>query len=153
MSTVYLVPANELIKELTEELKKGYSEAIKPPAWADFVKTAVYKTKQPTQRDWWFTRCASVLRKLYVKNTIGVARLRGEYKGPQPRGTGPVQSRKGSGSILRKILQELEAASLVEKNEKKGRRLSPKGVSLLDRVAHKVRSSLQKEIIPDLKKY
>jgi small subunit ribosomal protein S19e len=153
LSTVYLVPASEFIKELKEELKKGYSESIKPPPWADFVKTAVYKTKQPTQQDWWFTRCASILRKIYVKNTIGVSRLRGEYKGPQPRGTGPIQSRKGSGSILRKILQELEATGLVEKYQTKGRRLTPKGVSLLDRVAHKVRSSLQKEEIPDLKKY
>lgn len=153
MSTVYVVPANEFIKALSEELKKGYAESIKPPPWADFVKTAVYKTKQPTQRDWWYTRCASILRKLYIKNTIGVSRLRVEYRGPQPGGTGPIHSRKGSGSIPRKILQELEAASLVEKNETKGRRLTSKGVSLLDRVAHRVRSSLQKEEIPDLKKY
>ena len=138
---------------MSEELKKGYADSIKPPPWADFVKTAVYKTKQPTQHDWWYTRCASILRKLYLKNTIGVSRLMVEYRGPQPRGIAPIRSRKGSGSILRKILQELEAASLVEKNESKGRRLTSKGVSLLDRVAHRVRTSLQKEEIPELKKY
>ncbi|WXG42703.1 MAG: 30S ribosomal protein S19e [Promethearchaeati archaeon SRVP18_Atabeyarchaeia-1] len=153
MSTVYLVPANDFVKALSEELKKGYAESIKPPPWADFVKTAVYKTSQPTQREWWYIRCASVLRKIYLKKIIGVSRLRVEYRGPQTRGEGPIHSRRGGGSILRKMLQELETASLVEKNESKGRRLTPKGVSLLDRVAHKVRSSLQKEEIPDLKKY
>lgn len=153
MSTVYLVPVNEFIMGLTEELKKNFSDTIKPPAWADFVKTGVHKSRTPTQPNWWFTRCASVLRKLYVKNTIGVSRLRAEYGGGKNRGSAPVQARSGSGSIVRKILQELEAASLVEKNESKGRRLTAKGVSLLDRVAHKMRSSLQKDAIPELRKY
>jgi small subunit ribosomal protein S19e len=153
VSTVYLVPTNEFIKGLTEELKKNFSENIKPPAWAEFAKTGVHKSRTPTQSDWWFTRCASVLRKIYVKNTIGVSRLRAEYGGGKNRGSAPVQARSGSGSIVRKILQELEAASLVEKNESNGRRLTAKGVSLLDRVAHRIRTSLQKESIPELRKY
>jgi small subunit ribosomal protein S19e len=153
VSTVYLVPTNEFIKGLTEELRKNFSENIKPPAWAEFVKTGVHKSRTPTQSDWWFTRCASVLRKIYVKKTIGVSRLRAEYGGGKNRGSAPVQARSGSGSIVRKILQELESASLVEKNESNGRRLTAKGVSLLDRVAHRIRTSLQKEAIPELRKY
>jgi small subunit ribosomal protein S19e len=94
-----------------------------------------------------------VLRKLYIKNTIGVSRLRAEYGGGKNRGSAPVQARSGSGSIVRKILQELEGVGLVEKKESEGRKLTSKGVSLLDRVAHKVRSSVQKEAIPELRKY
>lgn len=153
MSTVNLVPVNEFIKALTEELRKNFSDTIKSPPWADFVKTGVHKSRTPTQPDWWYTRCASILRKLYVKNTIGVSRLRAEYGGGKNRGSAPIQARSGSGSIVRKILQELEGVGLVEKKESEGRKLTAKGVSLLDRVAHKVRSSLQKEAIPELRKY
>jgi small subunit ribosomal protein S19e len=153
VSTVYLVPADELIKALTEELKKDYSSAIRPQPWADFVKTGVHKQNPPTQLGWWYTRCASVLRKLYVKGTIGVSRLRAEYGGSQHMTVAPGHAKKGSGSIVRKIFQQLEGAGLVGKSESKGRILTPKGISLLDKVAHRVRLSLQKEAIPDLRKY
>jgi len=153
VSTVYLVPAEEFIKALTEELKKDYSNAIRPQPWAAFVKTGVHKSSPPTQPDWWYTRCASVLRKLYIKGTIGVSRLKAEYGGSQHAASFPDHARKGSGSIVRKIFQQLEGAGLVGKNESKGRILTAKGVSLIDKVAHKVRLSLQKDKIPDLRKY
>jgi len=153
VSTVYLVPADEFIKALTEDLKKDYSDKIRPQPWAAFVKTGVHKSNPPTQSDWWYTRCASVLRKLYVKGTIGVSRLKAEYGGSQHATSFPDHAKKGSGSIVRKMLQQLEGAGLVGKRELKGRILTAKGASLLDKVAHKVRLSLQKEAIPDLRKY
>jgi len=153
VSTVYLVPAADFIKALSEELKKTYTEAIHAPPWGEFVKTGAHRTRPPTQRDWWYTRCASLLRKLYVKNPIGVSRLRFEYGGPSQKDVTPNRHTKGSGSIIRKLLQQLEGAGLVEKKETDGRKLTTKGTSLLDRVAHKVRLSLQKEAVPDLRKY
>ncbi|MBW2965302.1 40S ribosomal protein S19, partial [Candidatus Woesearchaeota archaeon] len=54
------------------------------------------------------------------------------------RGHKPEKFCKGSGSILRKVLQQLEAAGLL-KNEKegvrKGRVITPKGISLMDKAA------------------
>lgn len=153
MSTVYLVPIDEFIRTLTDELKKDYSSTIRPQPWAGFAKTGVSKSRPPTQPDWWYTRCASILRKLYVRGSIGVSRLRAEYGGSQHAAAFPDHSKKGSGSIVRKIFQQLEGAGLLGKNESKGRILTAKGVSLLDKVAHKVRLSLQKDEIPELRKY
>jgi len=60
--------------------------------------------------------------------------------------------RRGSGGIVRKLLRQLEEAGLVEKMPRKGRVLSPKGRSLLDRVAREVVEELVK-VRPELAKY
>jgi len=54
------------------------------------------------------------------------------------------RSVKGSGSIIRKAFQQLEKAGLIERVERKGRRISSEGRSLLDRAAHKVYVKLEK---------
>ena len=53
MAKVYDIPADMLIKKLTEILK---SEDINPPTWISFVKTGVHADKPPQKVDWWYTR-------------------------------------------------------------------------------------------------
>jgi len=60
--------------------------------------------------------------------------------------------KKAGGSIIRKALQQLEAAGLVCTIKGKGRILTPEGRSLLDRLANKLFNDLVKEK-PELKKY
>lgn len=150
LTTVYDVPADLLIKRVAEELKK--SPKIKPPPWAPFVKTGVHKERAPTDPDWWYIRCASLLRKLYIHGPLGVSRLRNMYGGRKNNGACPEHFYKGSGSIIRKALQQLEAVGLVEKVPKEGRRLTNLGRSLLDKIAHEIKLKLQKQI-PALAKY
>ncbi len=138
MVTVRDVEAQKLIEKLKEELKKF--EEIKPPPWSFFVKSGVHKERPPEQEDFWFIRAASILRRLYLNGPVGVERLRTYYGGRKQRGTRPARFRKASGNIIRKILQQLEKAGLVEK-DKKGRKLSRKGISFLDRIAYEVKKS------------
>ena len=135
MTTVYDVPADHLIRKAAEELKNR--QEIKPPAWAAFAKTGVHKEMPPEDPDWWFTRAAAVLRRVYVDGPLGVERMRSFYGGSKNRGSKPNAFRKGSGSILRKALQQLEAAGLVI-HDKTGRRVSPAGMAFLDGVAREV---------------
>ena len=135
MTTVYDVPADHLIRKVAEELKKR--QEIKPPAWAAFAKTGVHKEMPPEDPDWWFTRAAAVLRRVYVDGPLGVERMRSFYGGNKNRGSKPNAFRKGSGSILRKALQQLEAAGLVI-HDKTGRRVSPAGMAFLDNMAQEV---------------
>ena len=107
MTTVYDVPADHIIRKVAEELKKR--QEIKPPAWAAFAKTGVHKEMPPEDPDWWFIRAAAVLRRVYVDGPLGVERMRSFYGGNKNRGSKPNAFRKGSGSILRKALQQLEA--------------------------------------------
>lgn len=60
--------------------------------------------------------------------------------------------RKAGGSAIRKALQQLEAAGLVTKIEGRGRVLTPKGRSLLDRLAYRIFKQIAIEK-PELKKY
>jgi small subunit ribosomal protein S19e len=124
----------KLIDKLKEELKKV--EEIKPLEWSKFVKSGSHRKRPPEQEDFWYIRAASILRQLYV-SPVGIERLRTYYGGRRNRGCRPAKFYKASGNIIRKILQQLEKASLVEKN-KRGRKLTGKGRSLLDKLAKEV---------------
>lgn len=156
MTTVYDVPADKLIARLAEELKK--IPEIKPPEWAPFVKTGVDRERAPEDPDWWYVRCASILRRIYIDGPVGIERLRTYYGGKRRPGQytgrrhGKAHFRKASGAIIRKALQQLEAAGLVEKVEGKGRAITPKGRSLLDKLAHEIKKEVIKEI-PRLARY
>lgn len=150
MTTVYDVPATPLIDEAAKRLQKV--EAIQAPEWAAYVKTGVHTERPPVQDDWWHTRVAAVLRKVYVEGPIGTERLRAEFGGYRDRGNKPNRAVRGSGSIARKALQQLEAAGLVQNVQAQGRIVTAEGRSLMDNAAHSVRAEVQKTI-PALKKY
>lgn len=133
---MYDVDSQELILKAAEELKK--IPEIKPPEWAPFVKTGMHKERPPVSNDWWYVRAASILRTVYRLGPVGVSKLRTKYGGKKNRGVKKEHFFKGSGNILRKSLQQLEKAGLVkfaEKGVHKGRIITPKGKSFLDRIA------------------
>jgi len=136
MTTVYDVPADHIIRRVAEELKKR--KEIFPPAWAAFAKTGVHKEMPPEDPDWWFIRAAAVLRRVYIDGPLGVERMRSFYGGKKNRGSRPNAFRKGSGSILRKTLQQLEAAGMIL-HDKTGRKVSNKGMAFLDNLSQEVR--------------
>ena len=136
MVTVYDVPAEKLILKTAEKLKQN--SAIEPPEWAEFVKTGVHTEKAPSQDDWWYTRSASILRKLYVKGPMGSSRLAAEYGGDRDNGTMPNKAVKGSRNIARKCMIQLEKAGYLVSKDKQGRAISPSGMSLLDNAAKEV---------------
>ena len=149
MTTVYDVPADHIIRRVAEELKKR--KEIVPPEWAAFAKTGVHKEMPPEDPDWWFTRAAAVLRRVYVDGPLGVERMRSFYGGKKNRGSRPNAFRKGSGSILRKSLQQLEAAGLII-HDKTGRKVSPAGMSFLDNLSQEVKitppAPVPKRVVP-----
>jgi len=151
LTTVYDVPADILIDRLSKYLKENVRE-VRPPEWAAYVKTGSHVERAPHNPDWWYVRAASILRKLYIKGPIGVSRLRKLYGGRKRRGVKPAHFRKAGGSIIRHILQQLEEAGLAEKDGNKGRVLTPKGRSLLDAMAARIKRELEREI-PELKAY
>jgi small subunit ribosomal protein S19e len=139
MVTVYDVDLQELMKKAAEELKKV--EAIKPLEWAKFVKTSAARERPPLDKDWWYIRAASVLRRIYIYGPLGVSKLRKKYGGMKNRGHKPERFYKGSGNIIRKVMQQLEKAELikfVEKGVHKGRVITPKGKKFLDGIASKL---------------
>ncbi|MEM5794626.1 MAG: 30S ribosomal protein S19e [Candidatus Aenigmatarchaeota archaeon] len=135
MVTAREVSAQKLIEKVKEELKKF--EEIKPLPWSRFVKSGSHRERPPEQKDFWYIRAASILRRIYLDGPIGVERLRTYYGGRKRRGHKPAHFRKAGGNIIRKILQQLEKAGLVEKAGK-GRKITPKGQKFLDNIAYEV---------------
>ena len=136
MVTMFDADAGKSIGKLAEELKSS----IKNPEWTKFVKTGAAKERPPANEDWFYMRAASVLRTVYLKGPIGVQKLRVKYGSKKNRGHNPEKFYKGSGKILRTILQQLEKAELVKFQKEgvhKGRIITPKGTSLVDKSAVK----------------
>ncbi len=152
MTTVYDVPAEPLIEATASELQS--LEEIQEPEWAPFTRAGGHNEKPPEADDWWFTRSAAVLRKVYLNGPIGTERLAAQFGGKRDGGAAPAHAVKGSRSILRKALQQLEAAGLVQQDDTGpvGRAISPEGQRFLDGVSHEVKQDLVDEV-PELAKY
>lgn len=144
MTTVYDVDANELINSVSQALKAN--KKLKAPSWTRFVKTGANKERPPEDKDWWYTRLASMLRNLYLRSPKGVQRLRTKYGSRRKRryGYAPKKHVKSGGKILRTGLQMLEKEGLVKKVPKKGRALTNKGKSLLDKTAAEIKKKSKK---------
>ena len=142
MTTAYDVPAEQLIKKIADKLKEELK--ISPPEWSKWVKTGVHKERHPDNPDWWHIRAAAILRKVYMRGPIGVERLRALFGGKRDRLIKPYKSRKGSGSIVRKALHQLEEVELIATVEGKGRTVTPKGQSTVDNIAHEIYTKQKK---------
>jgi small subunit ribosomal protein S19e len=142
MVNAYDVPAEKLIGSLVAEMKS--TQGITPAQWSPYVKTGSHAERPPSQADWWYVRAASLLRKVYVHGPVGETQLESTYGGTKALAYYPKHHRDAGGSIIRKILQQLEQAGLVAKTPR-GRVLTPKGTALLDKVSKQVFDQLTKE--------
>ena len=140
-----------LIEKLAEYLRSNIPETA-PPQWAKYVKTGVQAERMPQEMEWWYSRSASMLRKIYLEGPVGISKLRKEYGGRFKKKHHPEHFKRGSGAIVRTILKQLEKAKLVQTVNKKGRILTDEGKGLLNRIAKDAKSELEKTI-PELKKY
>jgi small subunit ribosomal protein S19e len=150
MTTVYDVPPQKLIDLAADKLRE-YPE-IAEPEWAGDVKTGTHVETQPVQENWWHIRTAAVLRKVYLNGPVGTERLSAEFGGAKDRKTKPYKAVKGSRSIIRTTLRQLESAGLIEADKNKGRVITAKGQSLMDNTAREVMKKLA-SADPELSKY
>jgi small subunit ribosomal protein S19e len=151
MVTVYDVDPTELIKETAKALKE---QKISVPAWVPFVKTGAHNERPPVDRDWWYTRCAAVLRTIAIRGPVGTSKLRTKYGGKKNRGVKPECHYKGSGSVIRHAMQSLELLGLVAQNKDvlhKGRIATAKGIKLLDGCARIVAKTAAPVVVEETK--
>lgn len=152
MTSLYDAPAEPVIEALTETFAE--EAAIEEPEWLQFTTTGIDRELPPQQEQFWARRAASVLRKVAMDGPVGVSSLRTEY-GTAVNGTNryrvrPRHKSKGSGNIIRTVLQQLEEAGYVEIAEGEGRTVTPDGHSLLDETAADVLDDIDN---PALQRY
>src|SRR6476660_2828142 len=149
MAKVYDVPADELIAKLAEQLKND--KKIVATAWSPFVKTGSHAQRIPQDKDWWYVRCASLLRKIYLHGPLGVADLRREYGGKKQIGYSLAHHRRAGGAIIRRALQQLESSGyLIKKGQ--GRLISDEGMKRMDRISTEIYKELTTSM-PELQRY
>lgn len=135
MAKAYDIPANHLIIRLAEQLKKD--KKIEQPGWAAFVKTGAHVEKIPQNKDWWYIRCASLVRKVYMQGPVGVSDLKSVYGGRKRIGYYLDHHKDAGGAIIRRALQQLESSGYVVKKSK-GRIISNEGMKKVDRLATEI---------------
>ncbi|HIJ11882.1 TPA: 30S ribosomal protein S19e [Candidatus Woesearchaeota archaeon] len=136
MTHILRVNPNDLINKVAVQLKQ--QKLVEPTEWSKFVKTGHHKQRLPDSPDWWYARSAAMLRAIARLGPIGTSKLRTKYGGKKNRGHKPEHVYRASGSIIRHILQQLEKSELIKQVAKgvhKGRVLTPKGISFLDKIA------------------
>jgi small subunit ribosomal protein S19e len=137
-NSIYELNAQEYNLKLAEALKKV--EEFKEPEWVKFVKSGPAKERPIDDEDFWHKRAASVLRNIYKTGSVGVQRLRTKYGSKKNRGFKPEAFKKGSGKIIRIILQQADKAGFTEiqkpvrgvRSKKPGRILTDKGKKFLE---------------------
>jgi len=136
MPSIYDIEPYELIRRAAEQLKKD----IPMPEWTKYVKTGPSRERPPIQTNWYYYRAASILRKIYMLGPIGVNKLRIKYGSKKNRGVAPAKFKRSGGKIIRSILQQLEKQGYIRQAQKeshKGRVITPKGKSFLDKISGK----------------
>jgi len=140
MTSVYEINAHEYNQKLAVALKEIPEFA--QPEWAKFVKSGAAKERPIDDPEFWYKRAASVLRQIYKKKIVGVNRLRTKYGSKKNRGMKPEEFRKGSGKIIRTILQQADKAGFTEiakdikdvRSRRPGRQLTKKGKDFLEAI-------------------
>tara|TARA_Y100000034_G_scaffold75151_1_gene90263 strand:- start:10967 stop:11401 length:435 start_codon:yes stop_codon:yes gene_type:complete len=133
MTNIKSIAPEKYNKALAQALKE--LPEFKQPEWLVFVKSSSHKLRPISSPDFWHQRAASILRQIYIRGIVGVERLRTRYGGKKERGGKPEEFRKGGGKIIRTILQQAEAAELIEKSQgKAGRKLTEKGKEFLESI-------------------
>lgn len=103
---------------------------------SDLIKTGVRKELAPYRDDWYYVRAASIARKIYLRQGLGIAGLARVYGGAFRRGTRKQHFKRDSRGLIRHIVHQLEELGIVAKLEKGGRKLTKEGRKDLDRIAH-----------------
>ncbi|CAL0328801.1 unnamed protein product [Lupinus luteus] len=77
-------------------------------------------------------------RKIYLRGGLGVGAFQRIYGGSQSNGSHPSHFCKSSGSVARRILQQLQSMNIIEIDTKGGRRITSSGQRDLDQVAGRI---------------
>ena len=128
--------------KLVDTLAVKLKDNCQAPDWAQFVKTGHGKQRPPVRDDWWQVRAAAILLSVKKLGPVGVSKLRTKYGNRKNNGVKPEYFVRGSGNIIRKILQQLETAKFIKQEEAgvhKGRVLAKEGDKIINEAVKEVK--------------
>ncbi|MCL5427884.1 MAG: 30S ribosomal protein S19e [Candidatus Marsarchaeota archaeon] len=134
MPNIKEVDSAVLIGSVAKKLKEL---KVAKPKYLDYVKTGAGRERVPDNPDFWYIRCASILRQTYLNGPIGISRLRIRYGTRKRHNVHKHHMFRSGGSNIKDAFAALEKLEYVKKG-KAGRVVTPKGRSFLDRAAAEI---------------
>lgn len=134
MANINEVDSSALINAASAKLKEA---GIQKPSYVGFTKTGPGKERVPQDENFWYIRCASILRQVYLNGPIGVSRLRTYYGSKKEHVVRRHHHYRSGGSIIKDAFDALEKAGYIKKG-KKGRIITPSGRAFLDKISNDI---------------
>jgi len=136
-ATVRDVPAHKWVKAMAQQFKR--EGKILVPTCTDFIKTSHGRERAPQNPDWYYMRCASVLRRIYKRPGTGYGGLSKAYGNRKNRGSMPERTIRAATGPIHWACKSLEGLKLIAKGKGKGRIVTPEGRKKADTVAFNVK--------------
>lgn len=141
MIELFTVKPDEFNQVLADHLKN--TSKVNPPKNVDLIKTCHGKQRAPCERDWYYKRAASIVRKMllamHADKNVGVRKLSSKYGCSKNRGSQPSKHVDGSRGLIRRIMQDLEKADWIVK-EGCYRKISDVALSEMKQLIEKIRA-------------
>ncbi len=134
MADVLEVDASEFISRAAARLK---ASDVKKPKYVEYVKSGAGRERAPADQDFWYVRCASVLRQVYLNGPLGVSTLRTRYGNRKRHLVHSHHHFRSGGSIIKDSFDALEKLGYVKKTGH-GREITPSGRSFIDKISNEI---------------
>jgi small subunit ribosomal protein S19e len=134
MADLYEVDASAFIAKAAERLKAAQ---VPKPAYVDYAKSGAGKERVPLSKDFWYVRCASVLRQVYLNGPIGISTLRTRYGNRKRHTVTRHHHYRAGGSIIKDSFDALEKLGYIKK-AKTGRVITPAGRAFADKISNEI---------------
>ncbi|EAN88197.1 putative ribosomal protein S19 [Trypanosoma cruzi] len=108
------------------------------PNCTEIVKSSHGRERAPQNPDWYYIRCAAILRAVYMRPGVGYGGLSKRFSSKKNRGSRPEITVRASKGLLHWGCKSLTKLGLIEKCESSGHRITKNGRKLADAIAFKV---------------
>lgn len=132
-ATVRDVKTFRFIKVMASHLKQ--SGKLFVPNCAEYIKTSHGREKAPENPDWYYIRCAAVLRRIYLRPGTGLGGLSKKFGSKKNRGSQPEITTRAATGPLHWACKSLEGLKYISKGKVSGRILTKEGRRVADTIA------------------
>ena len=137
-ATVRDVSANKWVRAMAGHLKQ--SGKLFVPNCTELMKQCNANQRAPQNPDWYFYRCAAVLRRVYCRPGTGYGGMGKAFGMLKNNGSRPEKTVKALRGLLHWACRSLEGLKLIQKGKEQGRILTREGRRACDTIAFNVKS-------------
>ena len=136
-ATVRDVPAHKWVRAMAMQFKR--EGKIQVPTCSEIMKTSHGRERAPQCNDWYYMRCAAVLRHIYLRPGNGYGGMSKAFANKKNRGSKPERTIRAATGPIHWACKSLEGLKLIGKGKSHGRVVTREGRKRSDTVAFNVK--------------